>query len=161
MPTLDPAEILLRATSVLNNFRSSAPWTASLANATLDPTVIFVTFLYDTAAAPVPPLPDYAVTTIRQNSGISARFAFNSENGVFLEAEGIQKSGTLLPPYVATRAAQAKWPGPLPTPDIVWRPCRESSTRFAPFWRYLIGGASHYVRADGQIYDQLTTNIRG
>ena len=159
MPSLDAAEILVRAKSVLDSLRLSAPWTASLRDGTLDTSVTFVTFLYDTSGAPT--LPNYAIATIRRPDGISARFAFNSENGQFLEAEGIQKQGTPLPGYVATDAAQAAFSAPLPTPEIVWRPCRESSTRFAPFWRYMIGGAYRYVRADGRIYDYLNTKTRG
>jgi hypothetical protein len=161
MPPLDTARIRLRAQSVFDTLRLSAPWTPSLHDATLDDPVIFVTFLYDSATMPGPALPDYAIAAIRRPAGISARLAFNSETGDFLEAEGVHKAGTHLPPYVAPERARAAFPQPLAAPEIVWRPCRESSSRFAPFWRYTVDGTYRYVRSDGQIYNNLTTHTRG
>jgi hypothetical protein len=50
---------------------------------------------------------------------------------------------------------------PLASPVVVWRPCRESTSRFLPFWRYQIDGRPVYVRADGIAFDELTTTGRG
>jgi hypothetical protein len=116
--------------------------------------------LFVTSIAPParkgPALPDYFIISIQRGNGISARFAHHAETGEFLEAEAVQKGDAVLPEYVNP-------PAPLPgsTPELVWRPCTQSTTRFLPFWRLQAGGKPVYLRADGVRFEDLTVNNRG
>lgn len=43
------------------------------------------------------------------------------------------------------------------SPTLVWRPCRESFSPHLPFWQITAGGQTVYVRADGEVFTQLTS----
>ena len=47
------------------------------------------------------------------------------------------------------------------SPTLVWQPCRESYSPHLPFWQITAGGQSVFVRADGQVYSQLTVTGAG
>jgi len=155
MAPLHPDQVIARAQVLFDQLRTLQIWEASLTSAAVpELTPLFVTSL-DTA------WPNYAIASIRDATGITARFAFDSTTGEFLEGEGVSIGGGHLAPYVAESAALHAFPPPLATPDIVWKPCRQSVTRFRPFWRFTVGGAVRYVRSDGEVFDWLTTDIRG
>ncbi len=46
-------------------------------------------------------------------------------------------------------------------PTLVWRPCRESLSPFYPFRMLTVGAHRVYIRTDGAVFTQLTTNVRG
>jgi hypothetical protein len=46
-------------------------------------------------------------------------------------------------------------------PTLVWRPCRESLSPFYPFRMLTVGSHRVYIRTDGAVFTQLTTNVRG
>ena len=112
-----------------------------------------------------PALRDYYIVSVRRGAGVSARFALDAETGDFLEAEGVRKPGDVLAPYadpsdIARRMATSST-DELPSPEFVWWPCRQSTSRFLPFWRYQVQGRTVYVRADGVRFDELTVTGRG
>jgi hypothetical protein len=155
MPLLDPAQVLDRAKIVFDQLRTLRPWEMSLNAATIDPRVYFVTSLY------AAPLTDYAIVATTDGAGITARFALDSNTGVFLEGQGVRSQGGHLTPWVDPHAIAGTWGVPVSTPEIVWQPCRESASRFKPFWRYQVGGSQKYVRSDGYVFDTLTTDTQG
>jgi hypothetical protein len=161
----DPSEIVARAVAVLNALRASPTWHASLNNAVVASPPLLVTSIAPafTAEGVERRLPDYFIVTIRKEAGISSRFAHDADSGDLLEAEGVRKAGAVLPPYVdPDEVLRPEMPeATLPSPVVVWRPCRESTSRFLPFWRYQIDGQSLYVRADGMTFAELTTTGRG
>lgn len=161
---LDAAEIVLRTKSIFESLKASPIWSPSLSSGAIDATPIFVTSLQPAimiGGATHLPTPNYAIAEVRQAHGITARFALNSETGEFLEAEAIKKAGTQLSRFIAEATAASLLPGPLPKPTIVWRPCRESSNLFLPFWSYVYPTGTKYVRGDGKVYDALTTAVAG
>jgi hypothetical protein len=168
MATPDPARIIARAEQVLKELQPSEIWRASL-----DKGIVSTKLLLVTSIAPPPPgdptarLADYVITSIlREGGGLSARFAQDAETGALLEAEAVRKTGEVLRAYVDTEPIARKHlpePAPLPVPaaTVVWKPCRESTSRFVPFWRYLIAGRTIFIRADGAVFTELTTTGRG
>jgi hypothetical protein len=46
-------------------------------------------------------------------------------------------------------------------PTLVWRPCRESLSPYYPFHMVSIGDHRLYIRIDGQVFNQLTTDQKG
>jgi hypothetical protein len=174
MALLDPARVLSRANLVLKELQASALWKAALETSAVGSTPLLVTSI----APPVvqhrndKPLrmPDYYVVSLLRGSAISARFAHHAETGNLLEAEGVKKAGTELRPYVdplaIVQSEIAKWSkdaggGAAPKPVAVWRPCRESTSRFVPFWRFQFENQTLYVRADGKVFGELTVTGRG
>ena len=164
MALLPPSRVLDRATAVLEELRAYPAWTASLERAMPRTTPLFVKSI---APPPRkgPRLPDYFIISIQRGNGISARFAHHAETGDFLEAEAVQKADAVLPEYVDPREPLPLDPpatSPITSaPELVWRPCIESTTRFLPFWRFQTGGQPVYVRADGVRFENLTVNNRG
>ena len=107
---------------------------------------------------------DFFIVTIhRDRGGISARLAQDAETGALLEAEGVRKAGAVLPPYVdPQQVVHSRLDATVTVkPDAVWRPCRQSTSRFLPFWRFVIDGRPVYVRTDGVVFEELTTTGRG
>jgi|SRR5450755_2074542 hypothetical protein len=47
------------------------------------------------------------------------------------------------------------------SPVMVWMPCLESFSPFLPFYMVIIGNTRIFVRIDGQIFNELTTNFGG
>ena len=48
-----------------------------------------------------------------------------------------------------------------PYPSLVWRPCLESLSPFYPFVMIQNGENTVYMRLDGQVFTELTTDVRG
>ncbi len=173
MSLLDPARIRSRAALVLTELQPSAIWKAALDSATLDSTPLLVTSLapVDTGRTTRPRLPDYFIVSVLREGSISARFAHHAETGALLEAEGVRKPGARLRPYVdplpifeshmPAASADSSGPAAIPAPSAVWTPCRESTTRFAPFWWFQLEGRSWYVRVDGETFTKLSFSGRG
>ncbi len=46
-------------------------------------------------------------------------------------------------------------------PELVWKPCQQSSTPTLPFWRLVTAQGPIYVRVDGPIFTELTTGLHG
>lgn len=168
----DPDRIITRAAVALKELQASDTWRAALDKASVAASPLLVRSIAPAAEAragmPVR-LPDYYIVSIVRENGISARFAYDAETDDLLEAEGVRKAGDVFKPYVDTwpiirdRVA-ATSPGGAETPpsaDVVWRPCRQSTSRFLPFWRYQVAGQPIYVRSDGAVYTELTITGRG
>jgi len=159
---LPPENILSRAVTAMNELRVYPTWQASLEAAEPDLTPLFVRILTATVR-PAPQLSDYYIITIRRRGGITARFAHSADTGEFLEAEAVRAPAALLPAYadhihgLALRLADRD----RPTPEAVWHPCVQSTSRFLPFWTFPINGRPVFVRADGVIFDQLTFTLKG
>ncbi|HYH47354.1 MAG TPA: hypothetical protein VEG34_16865, partial [Thermoanaerobaculia bacterium] len=47
------------------------------------------------------------------------------------------------------------------TPNLVWRPCRQSLSPALPFHEFKKGRQRYYVRIDGEVFDQLTHHEMG
>ena len=162
MEQLPPSRILDRTNAVLNELRIYPAWTASLDRATARMTPRLVTSIAP-ASRKGGKLPDYFIVEIQRGNGVSARFAHHAETGEFLEAESVGTREGVLPEYVDPMTALAS---EMPAasnvaPQLVWRPCLQSATRFLPFWRLQIGERPLYLRADGVRFDDLTVNQRG
>jgi hypothetical protein len=156
MAILEPTLILVRANAVLKELLTSPNWAASLDKGVVHRTPLLVISI--SPEDPVrnetrPRFRDYFIVTVQQENRISARFVHDAETGDCLEAEGVRKPGSFLRPYVEPPDASK--------PDAVWRPCRESTTRFLPFWRFPQDSRTMYLRADGILYSGLTTTGRG
>lgn len=170
MSILEPSQIMVRAAAVLQALRQSDVWKASLESGTLTSVPLLVTSIAPEERSR-PRMGDYFIVSIRRPGGTSARFAHDAETGAFLEAEGVRVAGVHLSDYVDPEEALLQRirsdgsPGlageRLPSPEVVWRPCRESTSRFLPFWRFHIQGRTTYVRADGAIFEALSTTGRG
>ena len=168
MAILEPAQILTRAAAVLGELRRSEIWKASLEGAALTSIPLFVRSI-----APEDRfrrrLDDYFIASVHRADGTSARFAHDASTGTFLEAEGVRTPGARLSEYVDAQQAfeslislgPSATPSDVASAELVWRPCRESTSRFLPFWRFDIGGRVALVRADGARFDALTTTGRG
>jgi hypothetical protein len=63
----------------------------------------------------------------------------------------------VIPPADAMRAV----PGALGIPQLVWQPCRESSSVFLPFYRVDTSAGAIFVRGDGRVFQTLTPFGRG
>ena len=176
MPPVDPERIFGRAAAAVKELQAYPTWNAALDKAAVAATPLLVRIISpavreaDAGAGLLAHLRDYYIVSItRENGGVSARFAYDAETSDLLEAEGVKKPGAFLKPYVDP------WPiirSRLPTPspgvpdvapptDAVWMPCRQSTSRFAPFYRYFVHDQPLYVRVDGAIYEALTTSGRG
>lgn len=46
-------------------------------------------------------------------------------------------------------------------PILVWRPCKESMSPYMPFHMVTVGSHQLYIRVDGKIFSELTTNQPG
>ena len=44
------------------------------------------------------------------------------------------------------------------SPTLVWMPCRESFSPHLPFYKLTVGGQNIYIRTDGEVFTNLTTN---
>ena len=171
MTLVDPTRIMARAAVVLNELQRSETWRAALDKASVASSPLLVRSLApEVEARPgMPPrLRDYYIVSILRGNGLSARFAQEADTADLLEAEGVSKAGAVLKPYVdALPVVRSRWPlppgvpDPLTAADVVWKPCRQSTSRFLPFWRFQIEGQAVYVRADGVLYTELTTTGRG
>jgi hypothetical protein len=175
MPILEPARIVERATAVLNQLRRHPAWTVSLAQAAITSPPLFVTSIAPPPQSRIPSrpaLPDYYIVSLQRGAGTSARFAHRADTGDFLEAEGVRKPGAFLAPYIDPEqvvrshgpSLATPTPGGAPAPvsrALVWRPCRQSTSPFLPFWRVAVEGRTLYVRADGIMFEELTTAGRG
>ena len=63
----------------------------------------------------------------------------------------------VLPEHEALGIASGKSARPLiGEPTLVWRPCRESSSPFQPFYRMATQGGECFVGAGGAFYPALT-----
>jgi hypothetical protein len=168
MTLVEPARIISRAAVAVKELHDTETWRAALDKATVAPSPLLVRSIAPAveARAGVPArLPDYYIVFVVRGSGTSARFAYDAESADLLEAEGVRKAGDVFKPYVDTwpivRERVAVTDGAALSAEVVWMPCRESTSRFAPFWRYYIQDQPVYVRADGVLYSQLTTAGRG
>lgn len=176
MSPVDRERILGRAAAALKELQAYPTWNAALDKTAVAATPLLVRIISpgdreDGAGAGTPAhLPDYYLVSItRENGGVSARFAYDAETSNLLEAEGVKQTGAVLKPYVdAWPIIRSRLPPPspgvpdtAPPLDVVWTPCRESTSRFAPFYRYYVHGRPIYVRVDGVIYEALTTRGRG
>lgn len=47
------------------------------------------------------------------------------------------------------------------SPTLVWQPCWESWSPNLPFYQFTMGATTFYVRVDGEVFTQLTTEGRG
>ena len=47
------------------------------------------------------------------------------------------------------------------SPVMIWMPCLESLSPYLPFYLIIIGNNRVFVRIDGQVFTELTTNARG
>lgn len=163
MAAPDASLILASASAIFNELSPSTYWRASLDQAAIRPKPLFVkTLRPEHPAARSLVLPDFAIVTVARAAGVTARFALHADNGQFLEAEGVTKAGALLPDYADVAAiAAAHSPGASGNGEWVWQPCQESTSRFLPFWRFPVGSHFVHVRADGKIFDSLTSDILG
>ncbi|HEY7500216.1 MAG TPA: hypothetical protein VH740_16965 [Vicinamibacterales bacterium] len=174
MSIQDPARIHSRAALVLKELQGSPAWRGVLEKAALTTSLPMLV----TSIAPVMDmgskkrlrLPDYYIVSLVHGDAIKARFAHHAETGDLLEAEGARRTGAALRPYVDPNPiARSELLGAAPSAadsaqlagQAVWRPCRESTSRFAPFWRFQFKGRTLYVRADGKTFSELTVTGRG
>lgn len=116
----------------------------------------------------------YYIVSFESKSKETARVIVDGLSGEFEEASGIEKTGSVMPPFLPPSSAlaaldntyleagrylgrpiRAGMVGQHPLP--VWRPCRESSSAFLPFYQLSVGDHFVYVRLDGRRFDELTT----
>ena len=116
----------------------------------------------------------YYIVSFESKSRETARVIIDGFSGEFDEASGIEKAGSVMPPFLPPSSAlaaldntyleagryrgrpiRAGMVGQHPLP--VWRPCRESSSAFLPFYQFSVGDHFVYVRLDGRRFDELTT----
>ena len=116
----------------------------------------------------------YYIVSFESKSKETARVIVDGFSGEFDEASGIEKAGSVMPPFLPPSSAlaaldntyleagryrgrpiRAGMVGQHPLP--VWRPCRESSSAFLPFYQLSVGDHFVYVRLDGRRFDELTT----
>jgi hypothetical protein len=113
---------------------------------------------------------DYIVQ-FQQRQGVTARLLINGFNGELGEASGIEIEGAMLKPYVEPRlepyigktfdlpavASRVIRAGTVGThPVLGWKPCKESTSPFLPFYLLTVGDAIIYWRVDDARFDHLT-----
>ncbi len=113
----------------------------------------------------------YYIVPCQREQGITARLSVNAISGRFMEASAIEVEGLTLPPYVepvlpslfgtsfdlpALRSRILR-PGTVGRhPVLVWKPCKESTSPFRPFYLLTVGDQVVYWRVDGTTFDRLT-----
>ena len=155
--------MLLHANAVFSELGGSPNWAASLSGSLVQPTPLFVKNLPEPGVATMRrrPLPDYAIVPVARGVAIKARFALHADTGRFLEAEGVKHASDDLPAYKNVQQMVIAAGGSVADAEWVWAPCRQSTTRFLPFFRFQVNGVYRYIRADGPIYDVLDTSGQG
>ena len=104
----------------------------------------------------------------------TSRVILDAFDGTLEEAAGIEKEGESLTPYLTEReamstlfvesSAKKKWETTLRQgtiglhPVLVWKPCRQSSSPFMPFYQFSTGRSFVYLRVDRQLSEALTNS---
>jgi len=109
------------------------------------------------------------IVSFRIGPRITARIRLTAADGLFAEAIGIGESTPALPPYlpvpeIFTRllttplATTAEFTLPNVDPFLVWRPCAQSLSIFAPFYLLRYGGdrLQYFDAISGRFFDSLT-----
>jgi hypothetical protein len=137
-----PTVVLAGVERVLARFAVLPRWAAALRGAQPDPDGAQVSRIDKKNS--------YFIVTLKQGDRVSARIALTADGGL-LEAEGIDKAGSELIPYINPPGQQ----------ELVWMPCRQSLSRLEPFWRPIGNDAGPFVRVDGRKFKTLTSGGRG
>lgn len=115
----------------------------------------------------------YYIVSFVAESGESARVIIDAFDGEFEEAIGVLEKGQTLPQYLPPGAAldrlhadpvrdeDARRPQPRTGtvgqhPVLVWKPCKESTSPFLPFYQFSVGDRFVYYRVDGPRFEELT-----
>jgi len=166
---LAPDALVLRmATSLTNRLRKSDVWVHALgAGVSVDPAITRVQRLDKEDEL------YFIVTAKRNGREPTARFALDGATGHLLEAAAIAKPrgalSTFCDPMAVIASRHRSTEAPAATrieligrhPTLVWKPCRQSTSRLLPFWQLTVRDSLVYVRVDGQIFGRLVTTGRG
>ena len=115
----------------------------------------------------------YYIVTFQASAKETARVVVDAFNGTLRQASGIEREGDSLKPYIPAPAALARLhsyaevaPDALrfrvrtgtvgQHPVLVWKPCKQSTSPFLPFYQLSIGDSFVYYRVDGEEFDALT-----
>jgi len=118
---------------------------------------------------------DYIVT-YRTGDRVTARIRIDARTGRFAHAAGIDRECGSLTPYVDPAGALERLFGRSLDlqgvggrvvrqqtvgrhPVLVWKPCRQSTSPFLPFYQFSVGDRLVYLRADGVWFDRLTSRL--
>ena len=115
----------------------------------------------------------YYIVTFESGGRETARVIVDARDGRAGEVSAITEKGLGLPRYITAEEGRNRWLsvsdrdsssvryrvrqdtiGAHPVP--VWKPCRQSSSPFQPFWQYSVGDSFVYTRFDGSPFDGLT-----
>ena len=116
---------------------------------------------------------DYIVT-YHTGERVTARIRIDARTGRFAHAAGIDRVGASLTPYVDPAGALERFFGRSLDPQgvgarvvrretvgrhptLVWKPCRQSTSPFLPFYQFSLGDRLVYLRVDGVWFDRLTS----
>ena len=115
----------------------------------------------------------YYIVTFQGAAKETARVVVDAFDGTFRQATGIEREGDSLAPYVPPTAALSRLQSEAEIapdalrfrvragtvgqhPVLVWKPCKQSTSPFLPFYQLSVGDSFVYYRVDGKEFDALT-----
>ena len=106
----------------------------------------------------------YYLVPWNSSHGIELIVRLNASNGEFLGLSELAEPhmSVFLSADDAEQQARASLPGfDFGRPRCVWRPCRQSTTPYRPFFELPYEGGKVYVDMDGVVHERLTPLGRG
>ena len=146
---MDPTPDLGRAAQDLQrSYQASEEWAPALVGSLMRP-----------PSASVEPLRSgdtpYFIFEFTKDALITARFAIAAD-GALLEAEGVRHATAALRPFIDPESV--RWWASGRSFRQVWTPCDQTTTRLLPLWEVSAPAeAPRYIRADGVVFDRITT----
>jgi hypothetical protein len=114
------------------------------------------------------PAGDYYIVDFEQSGRSTGRMILNAQDGSIGELTGTDPSAesipVLLPPGEVLRLVSGKnvkADNATVEPDLVWKPCDQSKSRFLAFYVVRQGADVVYVRTDGATFAELTERGAG
>jgi len=120
--------------------KTSARWRASLEGRVVQPPLLIQRLDVNEP---------YYIVPFTRNGRHTAHLIVDATSGELAEANAVENVGDSLPAYLVPPSAP---PSGLPR-QLVWQPCRESSSPFLPFYVLEDG---EYFRVDGKTFTTLT-----
>ena len=105
--------------------------------------------------------PNYYLVPFVRNGRTWVVADVNAELGTFMGASYSENGLAEYPVVSAGEASEIvrgeiENVGPLRDIKLVWKPCKQSTQPYAPFWAVEVDGKMVYVGQDGQLYEELT-----